>query len=110
MLFFIIEENSYGYVNTNDRLEVARALLNNTLEYMHKIKFLELNYDVDTDSNIKHKIKNIEDTIKELSGIRDRINNEKGLKRIEAYVDAELTYELYEQFIIKNKDMLDALV
>ena len=94
-----------GDVNNKDRIEVAKALLNNMIQYINKVKGYILVYSIpsiDTDNNIRYA----EDIMNELQRIKERTEVEQGINKVNAFVDAEIMYEYLESSIKNNKDWM----
>lgn len=94
-----------GDVNNKDRIEVAKALLNNMIQYINKVKGYILVYSIpsiDTDNNIRYA----EDIMNELQRIKERTEVEQGINKVNAFVDAEIMYEYLESSIKNNKDWI----
>lgn len=95
-------------VNSNDRIEVASALLNNMINYMTKQKNCVIEYAVHPTEQ-KIALKSLDEIIDELQEIKGRTLMSKGVNRIEAYVDAEIMYEQLRKSMNKELDWLNNL-
>lgn len=95
-------------VNSNDRIEVASALLNNMINYMTKQKNFVIEYAVHPTEQ-KRALKSLDEITDELQEIKGRTLMSKGVNRIEAYVDAEIMYEQLRKSMNKELDWLNNL-
>lgn len=97
-------------VNSNDRIEVASALLNNMINYLEKQEKYALQWVINPiNINKEKKLKSLGSLKDELQEIKGRTLMSKGINKIEAYVDAEITYEQLRKSMNKDLDWLNNL-
>lgn len=95
-------------VNSNDRIEVASALLNNMINYITNQKDFVIQHAVYT-TDQKRIIESLDELRDELQEIKGRALICDGINMIEAYVDAEITYEQLRKSMNKELDWLNNL-